>query len=122
MIIFAVDGKNDESALFECTCRSYLRRDAVEGKITATNHADNTTFSATSESSLKRRRRLDELVIQRNNWKSLRIPLDLIRILADDGVEQRGKNSFTVYSAIACPAEKRQWYTLGGYPAASRGN
>lgn len=122
MILFAVDGKTEEFAIYECNCQSYRRRDAVENKIIATNHTDDTEPSAISEGSLKRYQRLDKLVVQRNNWRSLRIPYDLIEILADEGIEQHGESYYTVYSLIACPGEKKIWYTFGGYPAASYGN
>jgi hypothetical protein len=50
-----------------------------------------------------------------------RLPQDLIAILADDGVERRGQDLWTVYSNVACPGTGELWFTFGGYPAASGG-
>jgi len=85
------------------------------------NHSKNTDPVKVSESSARRLKRLTELV-GNNEWEGVHPPDDLIAILADDRVEQRGGNYITVEAAVACPAEKIIWYTLGGYPAASRGN
>jgi hypothetical protein len=42
-------------------------------------------------------------------------------LLADSEVEVRDKEYGTVYASVACPGERRVWYTFGGYPAASSG-
>jgi hypothetical protein len=49
------------------------------------------------------------------------LPGDLVAMLADDGVERRRQNFATAYAAVACPGSGELWFTLGGYPAASRG-
>jgi hypothetical protein len=49
------------------------------------------------------------------------LPWDLVRILADAGVEVRGQDYGTVYANVACPSQHTVWYTFGGYPAASAG-
>ena len=49
------------------------------------------------------------------------LPADLIRILADEGIERRETDLVTVYSNMACPSTGEIWYTFGGYPAASQG-
>ena len=121
VILFMVDGKTNESALFECTCREYSRREPVRDRLIGTNHSSSTKPADISESSARRLERLTELV-GRNHWEGINTPRDLINILADDRVEQRGGNYITVEAAVACPFEKSIWYTLGGYPAASRGN
>jgi hypothetical protein len=118
-IWFVADGKTDEFALFECTCRDCVRRDPVEGRLCATNHSNNTEPAKVSESSARRLKRLIELV-GNNIWEKL--PDNLIAVMADGAVEQRGEEYITVESMVACPAEKKLWYTLGGYPAASGGN
>ncbi|HEY40994.1 MAG TPA: hypothetical protein G4O18_03945 [Dehalococcoidia bacterium] len=118
-IWFVADGKTDEFALFECTCRDYVRRGPGEGMLCATNHTDSTEPDKISESSARRLERLIELVCS-NAWEEL--PDNLIMVLADNSVEQRGEEYTTVESMVACPAEKKLWYTLGGYPAASNGN
>jgi len=120
-ILFIVDGKTNESALFECTCREYNRRDPVEDRLMATNHSHSTDPANISESSARRLERLTELV-GRNGSEGISTPRDLIATLADDRVEQRVGNYITVEAAVVCPGEKLIWYTLGGYPAASRGN
>jgi len=121
MLLFIVDGKTNESALLECTCREYSRREPVRGGLIGTNHSCNTKPADVNESSVRRLERLTELV-DRNDWGIVIPPEGLITILADDGVEQRGGDFITVEAAVACPGEKSMWYTLGGYPAASRGN
>jgi hypothetical protein len=50
------------------------------------------------------------------------LPAGLIRILADDDIERRGPQLVTVYANVACPSTGEIWYTLGGQPAASRGD
>ena len=117
-IWFVADGKTDEFVLFECNCQDYVRRDPVEGRLYATNHTGSTGPAEISESSARRFRRLIDLV-GNNVWEEL--PDDLIAILADDAVEQRADEYITVESMVACPAEKKLWYTLGGCPAASLG-
>ncbi len=46
------------------------------------------------------------------------LPADLIRVLADPGVENA---TGTVYSNVACPGEGLVWFGCGGFPAASAG-
>jgi len=121
VILFIVDGKTNEFALFECSCRNYSRLEPVRGSLIGTNHSRSTKPADISESSAQRLDRFTELVGW-NDWEGIITPGDLITILADDRVEQRDGNYITVESAVACPGEKFIWYTLGGYPAASRGN
>ena len=51
------------------------------------------------------------------------LPDDLIRILADEDVEQRreAENFWTVYANVACPSLGLTWFAYGGTPAASQG-
>ena len=128
MLLFAVDGKTDEFAVFECTCAQHFRRDPADGWIVGTNHycaCEDPTLGddASSLSSLHRYRRMENLV-QRLSATPARpdLPADLIRILADDEIERRGGELVTVYANVACPASGELWYTFGGYPAASTGN
>ena len=128
MMLFAVDGKTNEFAIFECLCARHFRRDPSEGWIVGTNH-----FSACkdlslgddegSASSLSRYRRMESLV---QNLATAPAPPDLpaglIQILADDEIERRGPGLVTVYANVACPSTGETWYTFGGYPAASRGD
>jgi hypothetical protein len=128
MLLFVVDGKSDDFALYECTCTRHYRRDPVEGWIVGTNHycmiqdpapPDDDPTSTT----LSRFRRLEErLQTLMTAKEAVRLPDDLIHILADGGIE-RGEPEFgTVYAAVACPGAEAIWYTFGGYPAASQGN
>lgn len=127
MMLFAVDGKTNDFALFECLCAQHFRRDPADGRIVGTNHFCACKDLALgddegSASSLRRFARMESLV------QSLAaapappdLPADLIRILADDEIERRGEELVTVYANVACPAGGELWYTLGGTPAASRG-
>jgi hypothetical protein len=119
--LFVVDGKTDESAILQCTCREYTRRGPAGDTLIATNHCLGTELVDTDDSSVVRLSRLRELVA-RQNWEEVTVPGGLIAILADDKVEQRDGKYVTVEAAVACPAQKSIWYTLGGYPAASCGN
>ncbi len=121
MILFAIDGKTEETAIYECSCRKHYRKNPVEGRLVATNHVRSTKSSRIVGSSASRLTRLMELV-GRNGWPGVNAPDDLIAVLADRGVEMRSIQFITVESVVACPGQKKQWYTLGGYPAANYGN
>jgi len=49
------------------------------------------------------------------------LPAGLIAILSDSEVEVQEDNFGTVYANIACLGIKQVRYTLGGFPAASKG-
>jgi hypothetical protein len=127
MLLFAIDGKTDEFALFDCMCSKHFRREPTDGWIVGTNHycacEDRTlTDDEASASTLDRFRRLEELIGALSTCTHANLPADLIRILADDRIERRVKKLVTAYAAVACPNTGEIWYTFGGYPAASRGN
>jgi len=129
MMLFAVDGKNNDMAVFECLCAKHLRRDPSEGWIIGTNHycacEDLTLSDADNEplGTLSRFGQMEDLVkTLLASQTSPNLPADLIRILADDAIERRDEEVVTVYSNVACPSTGDIWYTFGGYPAASRGN
>lgn len=129
MLLFAVDGKNNEFALFECLCSKYYRRQSSNGWIIGTNHycaVEDRTLSAADKEPLGTLSRFDRMenLIQTLCTSGVppSLPDDLIRILADDEIERRGKDVVTVYSNVACPTTGEVWYTFGGYPAASQGN
>jgi len=128
MLLFAVDGKNNEFALFDCMCSKYYRRETSEGWIVGTNHycaCEDLTLGDDegSASTLNRFERMDYLLQTLSTSQTLpNLPTDLIRILADDKIERRDKKAITVYSNVACPGTGEIWYTFGGYPAASKGN
>jgi hypothetical protein len=129
MLLFAVDGKNNEFALFDCMCSQYYHRKSSNDWIVGTNHyctcEDLTLSDADKEplGTLSRFGRMENLM-QRICTSAVppNLPDDLIRILADDKIERRGKDVITVYSNIACPTTGEVWYTFGGYPSASHGN
>jgi hypothetical protein len=128
MLLFAVDGKTNEFALFECMCSKHVRREPADGWIVGTNHYcafEDLTLGDDegSSSTLNRFRRMESLVGALSASPSgPELPADLIRILADDEIERRDQDVVTVYSNVACPGTREIWYTFGGYPAASQGN
>ena len=129
MLLFAVDGKNNEFALFDCMCSKYSRWESSNGWIVGTNHyctfEDLTLSDADKEplGTLSRFSRMENLMQTLSASQTPpNLPADLIRILADDGIERRDKPVITVYSNVACPSTGEIWYTFGGYPAASQGD
>ena len=128
MLLFAVDGKTDEFALYECTCTGFYKRLPVDGWIAGTNHycalrngyEDKDTAPLSSPS---RYRRLETLAGAFNPNAQLDSPVRrLIEMLADDEIESRSGEVQTAYSNVACPATGEMWYTFGGYPSASQGD
>ncbi len=128
MLLFAVDGKTDAYALYECTCTDFRKRESSGGWLVGANH-----YCAHSEapalsnpeplSSTRRQERMEALVNELVSQAGPVSPVEkLIGILADDGIEARGGGTVTVYSNVACPRSQEIWYTFGGYPAASHGN
>ena len=129
MMLFAVDGKNNEFALFDCLCSKHYRREPSNGWIVGTNHycacADKTLTDADKEplGTLSRFARMEQLVQALSASPTPpNLPADLIHILADDFIERRDETVVTVYSNVACPSTGEIWHTFGGYPAASKGN
>jgi Acyl-coenzyme A:6-aminopenicillanic acid acyl-transferase len=132
MLLFAVDGKKNEFALFECLCTKYYKREPAHSWIVGTNHfcacEDLTLRDADKEplGTISRFTRMENLIQELSTSQiSSNLPAGLIRILADDQIERQerqGKQLVTVYSNVACPSTGEIWYTFGGYPAASKGN
>lgn len=129
MLLFAVDGKANEFAIFECLCSKHYRRQPSNGWIVGTNHfcacKDRTLSDADKKplGTLSRFARMEELVQAVSTSQSPpNLPADLLQILADDAIERRDGPLITVYSNVACPSTGEIWYTFGGYPAASTGN
>ena len=129
MLLFAVDGKTNEFALFDCMCSKYYRREPSDGWIIGTNHycaCEDLTLSDVDKEplgTLNRFEQIEHLLQALSASQTLPdLPADLIQILADDKVERRDKQIVTVYSNVACPSTGEIWYTFGGYPAASKGN
>jgi len=126
MLLFAVDGKTDAFAVFECDPGAYRRREGAGGWVAGTNHrlrADGEGAPAEPLTSSQRRYRRLEALARRlcESTGAVEVPRDLIRLLADPGVEVRGEEYGTVYANVACPSQGVVWYTFGGYPAASTG-
>ncbi len=128
MLLFAVDGKTNEIALFECLCAQHYRRDPQDGWIVGTNHFCTLNDPTLGDedyplSTTRRFRRMEDLTRDlAGEPKVPGLPGGLIRILADDGIERREGRLITAYSNVACPATGETWYSFGGYPAASQGN
>jgi hypothetical protein len=129
MLLFAVDGKNNEFVLFDCMCSQFFRRQPHNGWIVGTNHycacEDRTLSDADNEplGTLSRFEKMENLIEGLFDSSVRRsLPDDLVRILADNEIERRGKEVVTVYSNVACPTTGELWYTFGGYPSASKGH
>jgi hypothetical protein len=129
MLLFAVDGKSNEFALFDCLCSKHYRRQASNGWIVGTNHCcacEDPNLSAADRAplgTLSRFTQMEDLVHTLSASQTpLNLPTDLVQILADAAIERRDGQLLTVYSNVACPSTGEIWYTFGGYPAASRGH
>jgi hypothetical protein len=123
MMLFAVDGKRQQYAIYECTCQGYNKRQAEGGWLAGTNHACACETSRGARSSYTRYDRMTAAIGEMlQEPGGIHLPGDLVHILADREVEQHGEDSGTVFAAVACPAANRLWYTFGGYPAASQGS
>ncbi len=129
MLLFAVDGKNNEFALFDCLCSTHYRREPSDGWIVGTNHyctCDDPTLSDADKEplgTLSRFAKMEDFMRTLSSpQKAPSLPDDLIRILADDEIERRDGRLITAYSNVACPGTGEIWYTFGGYPSASKGN
>jgi hypothetical protein len=129
MSLFAVDGKDNEFALFECLCSRHYRRQPSNDWIVGTNHFCACKDLALTDAdkgplgTLSRFAQMENLVGALSTSQTPpKLPADLVQILADDAIERRDGKLITVYSNVACPATGEIWHTFGGYPAASRGN
>ncbi len=112
MLLFAVDGKTNEIALFECLCAQHYRRDPQDGWIVGTNHFCTVNDPTLGDedypfSTTRRFRRMEDLTRDlAGESKVPGLPGGLIRILADDGIERREGRLITAYSNVACPATR----------------
>ncbi len=129
MLLFAVDGKTNEFAIFECLCSKYHRREASGSWMVGTNHfceCKDLTLREADQlplGTLSRFNRLENLMQALTGGQfPPSVPADFIRILADDAIERRDGPVVTAYSNVACPTTGEIWYTFGGYPSASKGN
>jgi len=122
MFLFAVDGKCQEFAILECTCSSHARRAESGAWMVGTNHVHGAAPSAGDQNSRSREARMEVMAAELYERElPATLPGDLVVMLADDGVERRRQSFATAYAAVACPGSGELWFTLGGYPAASKG-
>jgi hypothetical protein len=122
-MLFAIDGKTDEFAIFECSCRQYSKRTPLGEWLVGTNHYCSLPMDENSESSESRYERLEGLITTLVSYPDkVNIPADLIAILADPQVEAHEENFGTVCANLACPGTGQVWHTFGGFPAASKGD
>jgi len=128
MLLFAVDGKTDGYALYECTCCGFTKREPTQGWLVGTNHYCAHPKAPPPDrsgplSTVNCYERMETLVERLVSKQGLASPVEeLVQILADDGIERRDGDLATAYSNVACPATGEIWYTFGGTPAASRGD
>ncbi len=127
MLLFAVDGRTNDLAIFECGHRVHYKREPVDGILVGTNHYctcpdPDGPLAETPLSTLGRFRRLEQLVEPLRTQTAPTLPDTLIQVLADDAIERRDATFATAYANVACPQSGDLWYTFGGYPAASQGN
>ncbi len=128
MLLFGVDGKTDEFAIFECGHRVYYRREPIGPWIAGTNHYcmcqdPDPPLEEQPLNTLSRMKRLETLLESLYSQADpINVPTALMHILADDEIERRNETFATVYSNVACPHTGEIWYTFGGHPAASKGN
>ena len=137
VLLFAVDGRRGESAIFECSRSGFRVVEpwplAGRSTLVATNHAQ--TKHPSPDEAMERGRRVGgNGTISR--WCRLQAALhdsadqspqpdNLMALLADEGVEMRpGRGSEalrTIYAAVAMPSRHRVWFASGACPAASEG-
>lgn len=128
MLLFAVDGKTNAFAIYECSCTEVHKRDPVQGWLVGTNHYCTYPKAPPPSSTVplnttSRYNRMETLTISAcSGIRPVSLIQDLIAMLADDAVERRSGDIVTAYSNVACPNTQEIWYTFGGYPAASQGN
>mgnify|MGYP000043472921 CR=1 FL=1 len=120
MNLFIIDGKNNEAAVFECTCRNYKKRLIEDFYIAGANHycalQTPKEFNFDFSNSINRQTRTEKLLLENKEKMSFEIMMD---ILADSKIEQNNNLSGTIYSNIACPSKDLIWFAYNGFPAAS---
>lgn len=126
MKLFAVEGKNNDYAVYDCSCSGYLLHNESGNWTAGTNHYYVNDFRSGNDDkysrSVARLNRVNDLMQDIDTADPSYIYMELGKVLADDMVEARGDEFFTVYSNIACPVSGEIQHTFGGYPAASNGN
>ena len=126
MLLFAVDGKTNARALYECDQASHHAIEANQSWLVGGNHrrgtvAPDDNYLFRSERRCARLQTLLSALVADAQCTQLSPARALRQVLADDGIEARAGDSVTVYANVACPAVGEIWYTFGGHPAASVG-
>src|SRR6185436_2727806 len=119
-------GQTNSFALFECSCTKYYRRPVLGEWILGTNHfctiEDPARGTLDFEDSLQRFRHAEGLLSNCHARRAtVNMPWDMVRILGDARVEQRGDNPnslITTCADVACPGRGILWRTVDGFPAA----
>jgi hypothetical protein len=123
MLIFALEGNNGDGAIIECSPTQVFRRDLDRAFLAGTNHYQHLpTPQPSKDYAPKSVARLEALQAHLNALPQSLQPNDLMAVLAEPTIEQRGPNYGTVYANLYHPASRQIWFTFGGFPAASRGN
>lgn len=133
MAIYAVDGKTEEAALFECDFSSAVRREPDPRRTVVSHSRDRgdrmrhgAPGAVVGSNSTDRIDRIEERLSSADGEP---LPEGLIRILSDARVEERGAeglfqdpDSSTLYANVAAPGKGMIWFAHGDLPAASAGN
>jgi hypothetical protein len=127
MLLFAIDGKDESSCMYECTCQNHYKIPMREDWLAGTNHyceyQPPSDYQDDASNSILRLNRMQELIDGlKSSGQSQELPWSLVNILGDEVIERRGEDLVTVYANVACPSLGMLWYTFGGAPAASQGN
>jgi predicted choloylglycine hydrolase len=122
MALTVIDGKTNESNVYECTCNKFTKRKSETGFTVSANHHNEFSYPEGSQylddSSICRQKRVEELLMEDMDGNVVN---HFAKILSDPIVEQNETVSGTVYSVIACPSLNKIWYAAGGFPSASNG-
>lgn len=121
MNLFAVDGKNRNYALYECTCKGAVKKQTGKRFIAATNNYADTKlprgFALDDMDSRKRLKRLEYLLETREISDPFH---DFTAILADPEVERDIGYAGTVYACLSNSAREMHYLACNGFPAASQ--
>lgn len=131
VVLFALDGKTGEKAVFECTRSGHERlgpQDAERSVLFATNHCrakhptDPARFERSRAGSTTRRYEAVRTELLESGPPE-HGPDDFIDLLAHPEVEMRGLPTLaTIYAAVCAPAKREVWFAQGtpdGSPASS---
>jgi len=124
MNLFAVDGKDNSYAIYECICSSYIKRKINHNYGVGANHFNVTSvppeFSHNFSNSYKRQKAAENILSSIDNTSVTVTMKDLISVLSNPNVEQDNGLYGTVYANIACPSTDEIYFACDGFPAASK--